>query len=166
MARRLLAEGCDADFVLVGPDEGEGAAVSRTIAALGDSRLRWEGAVDPSMILDRMREASLLVLPSIHEPYPMSVIEAMSLARPVVVTNTCGLADVIANTAAGLVVDDDDDGQSLLTGMRTLLANPLELTEAGKRAHGAAIAHFGLDAISSRLESYYRASLASSLAHS
>ena len=84
MAKTLLDEGLDARFTLVGPDEGEGSAL-RT-ALKDDPRISWEGALDPAEIPQRMAAASIYVLPSVREPYPMSVLEAMSVGLPVVVS--------------------------------------------------------------------------------
>lgn len=154
MARDLLAKGVDASFVLVGPDEGEAAAVSRVVDAVGDpDRLRWEGALDPSRTLDRMRSASLLVLPSVEEPMPMAVLEALSLGRPAVVTSSCGLAPLIAQTGCGAVVDETYEG--LVAGVQALLADPARLQEQGALALQAARERHGMDAVVQRLEKLY-----------
>jgi glycosyltransferase involved in cell wall biosynthesis len=153
MAERLLAAGVDADFVLVGPDEGEGGAVADAIAGIGDARLRWEGAMDPSRTLGRMGRASMLVLPSVQEPYPMSVLEAMSIGRAVVVTATCGLAPAVKQTGSGAVVGESVD--ELVGAVGVLLADPTALREAGDRAFSTARERFGLDSIAARLEGHY-----------
>jgi glycosyltransferase involved in cell wall biosynthesis len=101
MAHRLLAEGVDAQFALVGPDEGEGAAVR---AAIGEeTRIRWEGPISLAEVPGRMAGASVYVLPAEQEPYPMTVLEAMSGGLPVVVCRDCGLAPVVAETGSGAV---------------------------------------------------------------
>ena len=48
MAKALLDEGVDARFTLVGPDEGEGAALRAALK--GDPRISWEGALTPTAI--------------------------------------------------------------------------------------------------------------------
>ncbi len=159
MARTLLAEGVDASFVLVGPDEGEGDAVRADVAAVGDeSRLRYEGPLPPTRTLERLSAASLVVLPSVQEPYPMSVLEAMSAGRGVVITDTCGLAPAVADTGAGIVVDATQ--QSLDDAVRGLLAAPGALASVGGRAHRAAQQVFGMRAVVDRLEESYAAAIA------
>lgn len=160
MARALLDEGVDASFVLVGPDEGEGDAVRTDVAAVGDaSRLRYEGPLPPTRTLERLAQASLVVLPSIDEPIGMSVLEAMSVGRGVVVTDTCGLAPAIAATGSGVVVDDTQEG--LDEAVRGLLARPADLVDLGGRAHRAAQEVYGMRAVVDRLEDAYRRALAS-----
>lgn len=154
MARQLLAEGVDAGFALVGPDEGEGDAVATHVAAVGDeARLRWEGALSPDRTLARMAAASIVVLPSVHEPYPMSVLEAMSIGRPVVITDTCGLADAVRTSGSGIVVDDSE--AALVKAVRRLLASPQLLEEMSQRAAQTARDVFSMPAIRSRLETVY-----------
>lgn len=153
-ARTLLDEGVDADFALVGPDEGQGPAVQAEVDAFGDrARLRWEGPLPPGATLARMARASLVVLPSVDEPYPMSVLEAMSVGRPVVVTDSCGLAPAVAEHGCGAVVDASPE--ALLAAVRRLLADPDELARAGERAARAAREHFAMPAVAARLEACY-----------
>lgn len=155
MARALLEEGVDASFVLVGPDEGEGAAVEAEVRAVGDRRrLRWEGPLDRGAVLERMGRSSVLVLPSFDEPYPISVLEAMSLGRPVVVTETNGLALEVADSGSGIVVPDDDL-ESLVAAVRGLLAAPDRMAQMGERAQRATADRFSLESVAAVLEDIY-----------
>ena len=93
----------NARFTLVGPDEGEGPALRAALD--GESQISWEGALAPGAIPRRMAAASVYVLPSVREPYPMSVLEAMSVGLPVVVSADCGLAPLVERTHCGIVTD-------------------------------------------------------------
>jgi glycosyltransferase involved in cell wall biosynthesis len=159
VGRQLLAEGIDASFAVVGPDEGEGPAVEAVAAAVGDpSRLRYEGALDPSETLARMGRSSLFVLPSTYEPYPMSVLEAMSIGRAVIVTDVCGLAPAVRESGCGIVVDTSYD--ALLEAVRRLLQDPAELAAMGARAAEVARERFSMGAITDRLEDVYAGAVA------
>lgn len=154
MARTLIDEGVDASFVLVGPDEGEGPAVRAACDEVGDpALLRWEGPLPPDRTLDRLRRASLSVLPSVHEPYPMAVLEALSVGRGVVVTDSCGLAPAIAETGAGVVVDDQQS--SLDAAVGALVRDPASLGRLGVAARAAALERFGMAAVVDRLDDIY-----------
>ena len=154
-ATRLAPEFPDADFALVGPDEGEGASVLQAISAsgLGD-RIRWEGPVGMSGAVERMRRATVYVLPSVDEPYPMSVLEAMSVGVPVIITDTCGLAPFVRDHDAGIVTDDTVDG--LTEALRTLLADPGQAAAMGSRGRDAVRSERSMTAIAERLEAFYR----------
>lgn len=158
MARRLLGDGIDAQFTLVGPDGGVADDVMADIAASGvGDRVRYEGPVAPSEVTARVARAAISVLPSVDEPYPMSVLEAMSLGLPVVVTDSCGLADMLIETGSGLVVGPDLN--SLTDAVRALLADPERAAEMGRRGAQVASKDLGMDAVAARLEATYEAAL-------
>lgn len=151
MAKSLLAEGVDARFTLVGPDEGEGPGV---LADIGDEhRIRWEGALDPSEIPARMAAASVYVLPSIREPYPMAVLEAMSVGLPVVLAADCGLAQVVEQEGCGIVVGDGS--ATFSDAVRRILANPGLAREMSDRGRTLVRRDFGMSSIGDRLTDVY-----------
>ena len=154
-ATELAPEFPGSEFVLVGPDEGEAPAVASQIRASGhDGRIRWEGAVSPSETAEQMRKATVFVLPSIDEPYPMSVLEAMAEGLPVIVTSTCGLAPFINAHDAGIVVDDSRE--QLVNAIRGLLSDPAAAQAMGRRGRAAVVAERSMTAVAERLESLYR----------
>lgn len=89
----LLANGISARFAIVGPDQGDLAAARQRIQRLGLSHVvRYEGALAPDLIPDRMAAADVLVVPSAIEPFGMVALEAMAVGVPVVLTDSCDLA--------------------------------------------------------------------------
>lgn len=149
MARRLLAEGLQARFTLIGPDEGEGAAV---LAAIGDEPgIRWEGPVSPARVPLRIAQGSAYVLPSEREPYPMTVLEAMSVGVPVVVCPDCGLAPAIGKSGSGRVADGTVD--DLAAAVRAALA---DVDGYAMRARATARRDFAMSAVAERLLGIYR----------
>ena len=157
VAAALLASGQDARFTLVGPDEGEGAKVAEVIAKASSKRLQWEGALAPEMTLPRMKKAAVYVLPSFDEPFPMSVLEAMSVGVPVIITRTCGLADVIREGKAGVIIDSNF--QSLEKAIVSLLEDEIMRNEMGENARRLAEESFSMDVIARRLEDIYEQSV-------
>jgi len=149
MAHRLLAEGVDARFTLIGPDEGERESV---LAAIGDElRIVWEGPLDPEKVPARMALASTYVLPSALEPYPMAVLEAMSVGLPVVVCTDCGLAPTIRRSGSGIV--SEGTVGALARAVKTVLS---DLDGYGLRAGETARREFGMAAVADRLLTQYR----------
>ncbi len=151
MAKALLDAGVDARFALVGPDEGEGAAVR--VAVDGDPRICWEGSLPPEAIPERMAAASVYVLPSVREPYPMSVLEAMSVGVPVVVSSDCGLAPVVERTRSGLVTDPE--APALAAAVGSLLADRSLARAMGARGRETTQTEFGMRDIGDRLLTAY-----------
>jgi glycosyltransferase involved in cell wall biosynthesis len=154
MARELAPTFPDVSFRLVGPDEGEGPASMRSIDEAGLRRsIQWEGPISPDRTLDRISRASIYVLPSVDEPFPMSVLEAMSLGKPVIVTGSCGLAPAIRAARAGIVVGESS--RSLIEAVRTLLTDPNLRSEMGNRARDLAREAFGMDTVVRTLQDTY-----------
>ena len=154
MASRLSPIFSDVSFRLVGPDEGEGATCSRAIKEAGLGRsLVWEGPLAPELTLQRLAAASIYVLPSVDEPFPMSVLEAMSLGKPVVVTDTCGIAESIREAGAGIVVGDS--AESLSEAVHRLLSDHSMRVEMGQNAHTLAHHEFGMDGVVKTLSEVY-----------
>jgi glycosyltransferase involved in cell wall biosynthesis len=146
----------EAEFTLVGPDEGEGAAVERLIDGSGHrARIRWEGPLAPEQTLNRMSRAAVYVLPSIDEPFPMSVLEAASLGLPVIVTDSCGLAEPVSSAGAGIVVDHSAD--SLIEALRHLVSDRDRRRRVGESARAMAVDRFSMDAVASSLMTRYAA---------
>ncbi|MGB6182240.1 MAG: glycosyltransferase [Rhodococcus sp. (in: high G+C Gram-positive bacteria)] len=150
----VLAAGIDARFTLIGPDEGEADAVTRRIQqSEAAASIEWKGALSPDRTLDAMRAADLYVLPSVNEPYPMSVLEAMSVGLPVIVTDTCGLAPMVSSNDCGSVTDGTVE--SLTAAMTRLLNDPLMLRETGQNAAETVRRTAGMAAVAQTLQAAY-----------
>lgn len=106
MADLLAAELPDTRFVLVGPDEGEGAAVTEAIASSSArTRIEWRGAVSPDETQSLLADARVYVLPAVDEVFPMSILESLQAGTPVVTTDSLGIADACRRFGAAEVTD-------------------------------------------------------------
>jgi len=79
--------------------------------------------------------SSIIVLPSLAESFGFAALEAMSLGRPVIASDTGGLPEVVAHGETGLVVPTGDV-DALGTAMCKLLEDPRwcsALGQAGRR---------------------------------
>lgn len=149
-AQTLLAEGVDARFAVVGPDGGEEQSVRAAVAATRHGeRIRVERAVPPERTAERLGRADVYVLPSVDEPYPMGVLEAMSLGLPVVITTSCGLADAVADAGAGLVVDES--AGELTAALRRLASEPALRHRLGAAAARLTREDFGMEGVGTEL---------------
>jgi glycosyltransferase involved in cell wall biosynthesis len=151
MAKALLHAGLDAQFTLVGPDEGEGTALRAALKTY--PHISWEGALTPAAIPLRMAEASVYVLPSVREPYPMSVLEAMSVGLPVVVSADCGLAPLVERARCGIVTDGGMP--AFAAAVKSILSDRLLARAMGERARETARSEFGMRAIGDGLMDVY-----------
>lgn len=154
-ARELAERHPEVDFRLVGPDEGQGEQVREAIAAAGlGERLRWDGPADRAGCQQAMSVADVYVLPSVDEPYPMSVLEAMASRLPVVVTRTNGLAPAIERGQAGTVVEHDP--AALAPAIGRYLDDPELRRRTGGQARALIDREFSMGPIVDQLVTAYR----------
>jgi glycosyltransferase involved in cell wall biosynthesis len=69
---------------------------------------RYEGVLKPSEVVEKLKEADVLVLPSHREGYPGIVIEAYSVGRPVLVTNLPAVCEIVEDGKTGVLVPPRD----------------------------------------------------------
>ncbi|MFC8272773.1 glycosyltransferase [Streptomyces sp. NPDC057271] len=148
----ILRHHPDATFVLAGPDEGERAAVDALVAELGvGDRVSRPGPLTSRQMLDELRRAHVYVLPSVDEPFPMSVLESLSVGTPAVVTTSNGLARDIEEAGAGRVVAD---AAGLAPAVGALL-DPGANDAASAAARKLAAEAFSMDAVLDTLLGVY-----------
>lgn len=154
MAAELLRHGVDANFALVGPDDGELRAVRQVIAENGlEASVRYEGPLDYSAVLARMAQADVYVLPSVDEPFPMSLLEAMSLGLPSVCTDSCGLSGVLREYRAAIVTDGTVN--ALTSAVQSLLTSASLRSELTSNALRMIEEKFSMHAIGHQLQKAY-----------
>ncbi|MEU9619485.1 MULTISPECIES: glycosyltransferase [unclassified Streptomyces] len=156
----VLAEHPDARFVLAGPDTGALPATLELARRLGvrDS-LDHVGPLGREEVLAAGRQADVYVLPSIEEPLGVSVLEAMSVGTPVVITRTCGLGPDVARAGAGRVIDSrvGEDGKNALKVARAVLEllDPEANALAGKAAWDLVNEDFTIETVTRSLRRTY-----------
>jgi len=97
----------------------------------------------------------VLAMPSWFENYPMAVLEAMAGGRPVVVTSTTGVAELIEKTGAGQVLPSGDPN-ALADALLPFLTDAAYAAEIGERAREAVRELHDPDKIIGQRERVYR----------
>lgn len=155
-AATLRAAGVKARFTVVGPDEGELAGVLEAIERAADPQgwIGYAGTAPMAGSVDRIAAASIFVLPSVAEPFPMAVVEAMSAGVAVVCSASCGLAPLVAGSGAGIVVADDDVAE-LTAAVETLIADVERRLECGRRGRELVAGTLSIDVVAGQLVAAY-----------
>ena len=122
----------DATFVLAG-DGPLRAGLEAQARELGIAdRILFLG--DRTDVPDLLAAADLVVLPSLFEGLPLSVLEAMAAERPVVATAIGGTDEAVVHQRTGLLVPPRDP-EALASAIRSLRADPAlarRLAQAGR----------------------------------
>jgi len=153
-ARLVLASDVQARFGVVGPDEGELPAL-RAFCADHDLQdaVVYEGSVPPGRGPERLSRADLYVLPSLREPFPMTVLEALSVGVPSVVSADCQVAEELV--ANGGVETFDGGAEELSEVLRSLLLDPTRRARLAREALRSIATTFGITTVVDKLEQCY-----------
>jgi glycosyltransferase involved in cell wall biosynthesis len=120
-----------------GPERREMELRARQLG--GD--VRFAGALSRAELEPLYRSAEIFVLASRRgEGLPNTVLEAMSYARPVVVTRTGATTDVVQDRVSGLVVEPGDI-PALVEALAFLHREPQVAAELGANARRAAMGY-------------------------
>jgi glycosyltransferase involved in cell wall biosynthesis len=124
------------EAVLVIAGDGEPAfvaALKQQAQSLGlDSAVSWAGFLQGEPKNAALEDADVFILPSYSENFGVSVVEAMAVGLPVVVSDQVGIHQEIEAAQAGLV--STCDVQSLARVLIEILGNQLRRNEMGENA--------------------------------
>jgi glycosyltransferase involved in cell wall biosynthesis len=140
-------------LAFAGPDGGYLSALKSLVRELGiEEKVLFTGPLCGQDKLEAYIDADVYVLPSIYDTFPNSVLEACACGIPVIVTDRCGMANII-DGQAGLAVPYDEN--ALGKAMLDILDN---IEKQRKYAEmGKAIVHekFTWDKIVENVENTY-----------
>ena len=141
-------------LVIAGPDDGVRARAEGWLRAAGvAARTTFTGMLEGPDKLAALAAAEVFVLPPYSENFGVSVLEAMAVGRPVVVSDRVNLWHEIADAGAGLVTPCD--GDALAAALARLLDDPARANEMGAAGRRAARERFAWPPIAARLERLY-----------
>ena len=101
-------------------------------------------------VREMMRECDVVVLPSYREGLPRVMLEALSMAKPIITTDAPGCRETIIHGENGYMVPIRD-WMALKTSMEKMLAHSnIELVEMGKKGRQMALEEFDEQAIIQR----------------
>lgn len=156
--RQLIERGLDAYAVLVGdgPDRDHLERYAHDLGVI--KRCLFLGyQEDVARFYDAM---DVLLLPSINEGTPVSVIEALAAGRPAVATRVGGIPDVIRDGVDGFLVDLGD-ADALADRLADLAADPIRRAEMGASGRARVFERYAVERLVDDVDELYRSLLAS-----
>lgn len=117
----LVKEVDNTRLVVVGPNSDYLPILKQKVIDLGiDDNILFTGPLYGRDKLEAYIDADVYVLPSRYETFPNTVLEAAACGTPVIITDQCGITDIVKGKL-GYVVEFDTD--ALKNAMYTSLNN-------------------------------------------
>ena len=138
-------------LVIAGRDRHLEKFRRRARAAGLEGRTRFVGG--QAEVRSLYAAADCFILPSRYDPFPNTVLEALAMGLPAIVSSHCGAAEVIAHGVDGWVCRPDDPG-----GLASLMTKADEALRGGARmgeAARAAAERFPMEAMAQKLAELY-----------
>jgi glycosyltransferase involved in cell wall biosynthesis len=136
----------EARLTFVGPDQGfidEGGRrwhlaefIAQHVSPNRRQRIEWLGFQPPERLVEIRRRAHVVVAPSRFEVFGNTVVEAMAMGCPVIVSRTGGFAEIVAHEVSGLH-HEPGSADDLAQQIMRMLGND----ELAWRVSGGAVEH-------------------------
>ncbi|NQS97899.1 MAG: glycosyltransferase family 4 protein [candidate division Zixibacteria bacterium] len=144
--------------VLVGKDFSQGGRYLEKMKELAEEleigdRVNFIGFVDNPQ--NWIASFDIVVIPSMMEPLGMAAAEALAQKKPVIVTRTGGLPEIVENEVTGLVVEPGSVDELSETILR-LLQNPQYAKSLGEAGYHSAKARFHIDNMMREMNEVYK----------
>lgn len=107
-----------------------------------------------SDVVNVMRAADVMVLPSHAEGLPLAILEAMACGKPVVATRVNGIPEAIVDGASGVLVEPDDD-HAIADAMVRLFRDPGKARDMGMEARRIAETEYAVTRFVREIEDLY-----------
>ncbi len=105
-------------------------------AALADERIDYLGWKDRSAVIDKLKAAAVLIVPSLwSEGMPQIIVESLAVGTPVVASRLGAMAEMIDHGVTGLLFDPGD-ASDLARTVRQAIAEPDRLRSMRSEARG------------------------------
>lgn len=144
----------DTHLVIAGPDNGAATGTRRRLESAGLSgRVTFPGFLFGAEKWSAYQDASLFLLPSQDENFGVTVLEALRAGVPVLLSPHIGLAKVVAEAQAGLILPLDT--QVWAGAIAALLENPEKLRAMGNNGRHLSEKEFSSAGVARQMRETY-----------
>ncbi len=126
--------------------------------------VRFRGKLLGEELAAAYREASLFVLPTSNDSYPVSVLEALASGLPIISTHVGDIPKMVTEGETGFLVDQRDE-QALVEKMALLLTDYPRRALMGKKARASILTNFNWDDRARAMNAILKRALAPRIVH-
>jgi glycosyltransferase involved in cell wall biosynthesis len=120
----------------------------------GQHEITYLGPLEQADMVSWYQKASLFILPSSREAFPVTILEALSCATPVIATPVGGIPEIIENFRNGILVPINNP-ERLGEAIQYLLKNEKNRTELGLVGRRLVVEKFSIEKTVSKLQRIY-----------
>jgi glycosyltransferase involved in cell wall biosynthesis len=120
----------------------------------GKHEIKYPGAMEQSELIEWYQKASLFILPSFIEGFPVTILEALSCETPVIATPVGGIPEIIKNHRTGILIPTDDSIR-LAEAIQYLLENKDVRLKMGHEGRTLVTKYHSLEAAAKKLIMVY-----------
>ncbi len=117
--------------------------------------IEFLGKVNHSDIEKYLRDTDILVCNSLWENYPMVLIEAMSLGRVIIATNTGGIPEIILNGKNGILVSVNSP-KKMAKEIISCFSNIKKMKIIGQNAYDSYKKNYSSENLDKKITNYYK----------
>jgi glycosyltransferase involved in cell wall biosynthesis len=121
----------------------------------GKHEIKYLGAMEQSELIEWYQKASLFILPSFIEGFPVTILEAVSCGTPVIATPVGGIPEIIKNNETGILVQQNNPTQ-LAEAIRYLLENADVRFKMAHEGRKRVMEQYSLETVSNKLCTIYK----------
>ena len=143
-------------LIIIGPPDWDVNYYQSILKMIADENrrgiheIKYLGAKEQSELVEWYQKASLFVLPSFIEGFPVTLLEALSCETPVIATPVGGIPEIIKNHQTGLLIPTGDSIR-LAKAIQYLLENEDVRLKMGYEGRTFVTKHYSLEATVKKL---------------
>lgn len=144
-----------AHLVIAGDGPERDALEQQTIRLGLANVVQFLGWVAPEEVPALLNTASMLILPSRADSFPLAGLQASLMERPVVATRVGGIPEMVVDRETGLLVGKENT-KALAEAVSYLLQHPEMAVRMGKSARSRVLEAFDFDQLVNTYDRLYR----------
>lgn len=153
----ILRENPNVKLLVIGKDRGCRGPLENLSRRLGIGKnVVFTGPISSTELLCAYELSDIVVIPSLYEAFGIVVVEAWAHKKPVVVSETVGLAETISDEKAGIIVNHSDH-EALAEAVAKLLSDQRLSESMGTRGYQLVKKEFTWEKTVDKVEKVYNA---------
>ena len=151
----LLSNYPKAQLIIVGEGPHRTELEKQVAGLCLANSVTFTGSVRPEEVPAIINRATLIIIPSRVEGFPMRALEAGQMARPVIASSAGGLAEAIIHKETGLIVECENSS-AIADAIAFLLDHPDTAVSMGEAARSRVLKEFSLKSCADSYSGLYR----------